>query len=133
MKNYVWGDIIKIRIKGYLKNISTNDIIEIDCFGIKSKDKINYNFNNVKTIIKITNKELILFRENAEFKNVLSFIENKKTLNEYYVKENGLSLEINILTNKLDVSNNFIDIIYLVEDSNVEYEYKIEMVEKKWV
>lgn len=114
-----------------MKNISTNDIIEIDCFGIKSKDKINYNFNNVKTIIKITNKELILFRENAEFKNVLSFIENKKTLNEYYVKENGLSLEINILTNKLDVSNNFIDIIYLVEDSNVEYEYKIEMVEKK--
>ena len=62
-------NIIKIRIKGYLKDIDEGKITNIDCLGIKNKDKITYVEDNVTNTIRIEDEVIYLIRENNEFKN----------------------------------------------------------------
>ena len=74
--------------------------------------------------------KLILIRENDEFKNVLIFNFNKETVSEYLLKENDLTIELNIKTNLVEIEDNYIKVRYLVIDSDNEYEYSIEMSDK---
>ena len=55
------------------------------------------------------------------------FILNKKTLIDYQIKDNNIFLEIEMLTKKIEVTDKFLKIEYLITDSNNEYEYYIEM------
>lgn len=57
------------------------------------------------------------------------FEENKKIASSYKLKENNISIDIDILTNKLEIKENKIKITYTVIDSNTVYEYSIEMSE----
>ena len=43
------SDIIRIKVKGYLRNITDNEIFEFEERGIKNKDKITFNNNNSKS------------------------------------------------------------------------------------
>ena len=43
---------IKIRVKGYLKDIDEGKITNIDCLGIRNKEKISYIEDNVTNIIR---------------------------------------------------------------------------------
>ena len=121
---------IKIRIKGFLKDIDEGTITNIDTFGIKNKNKITYNEETVTNTILQEEDKLILIRENDEFKNILIFDLNKETISEYLLKENDLTIELNIKTNLVEIDNNYIKVRYLVIDSDNEYEYNIEMSDK---
>ena len=55
------------------------------------------------------------------------FKKNKVISSIYTVKQNNITLEIDILTNNLEIKPNNIKIIYTVIDSNIVYEYNIEM------
>lgn len=57
------------------------------------------------------------------------FEEKKKISSSYILKENNISIDIDILTNELEIKENFIKITYTVIDSNTAYEYNIEMSE----
>lgn len=57
------------------------------------------------------------------------FKKNKVISSIYTVKQNNITLEIDILTNNLEIKPNNIKIIYTVIDSNIVYEYNIEMSE----
>lgn len=121
---------IKIRIKGFLKDIDEGTITNIDTFGIKNKNKITYNEETVTNTILQEEDKLILIRENDEFKNILIFDLNKETISEYLLKENDLTIELNIKTNLVEIDDNYIKVRYLVIDSDNEYEYNIEMSDK---
>lgn len=121
---------IKIRIKGFLKDIDEGTITNIDAFGIKNKNKITYNEETVANTVLQEDDKLILIRENDEFKNILIFDLNKETISEYLLKENDLTIELNIRTNLVEINDNYIKVRYLVIDSDNEYEYNIEMSDK---
>ena len=121
---------IKIKIKGFLKDIDEGTITNIDTFGIKNKNKITYNEETVTNTILQEDNKIILIRENDEFKNILIFDLNKETISEYLLKENDLTIELNIKTNLVEIDNNYIKVRYLVIDSDNEYEYNIEMSDK---
>jgi len=126
------GDLItKTKIKGYLKNLTENIIDKIDEKGLINKNKITYIKDNTKHEIRIINNEkVLLLRENNDFSHNFIFEKNKQNTSEYYLKENKLSLEINIKVLELNINNYNIYIKYEVEDSNTIYEYKIEVSDK---
>ena len=117
---------IKIRVKGYLKNITDNEILEIDEKAIRNKNKITFSSDNVKSIIKINDNNITLVREGSDFINTFVFNKDKSSCN-YYLKDNNYDVDIEVTTINMDINDNSIDVKYLIVDSNSEYEYKLEM------
>ena len=117
---------IKIKVKGYLKNITDNEKFEFEEKGIRNKNKIVYSCNNIKHTIKINDSDIILVREGNDFINTFVFNVNNGCCN-YFLKENNYEVDIEVNTLNMDINDENIYIKYLVVDSNIEYEYKIEM------
>jgi len=119
---------IRILIKGYLKNITDNEMFEFEEKGIKNKNKITFSNDGVKTTIKIDGDKILMIREGNDFINSFVFnIKNSKC--NYLIKENNYDVDINITTINMDVNENNIYVKYVIVDSNSEYEYKLEMSE----
>lgn len=117
---------IRILIKGYLKNITDNEMFVFEEKGIKNKNKITFSNDEVKTSIKIDDDKILMIREGNDFIN--SFVFNIKNSScNYLLKENSYDVDIDIATIKMDISENSIYIKYVIVDSNCEYEYKLEM------
>ena len=122
---------MKIHLKGYLKDITNDEIINIDTFAIKKDNQITYYLDKEKYIINIVNPtKLILNRITSEIETTLYFEDGKTKNADYLLKENNLSLKIAIRTNKILLSNRYIRINYSVIDSNNDYDYYIEMSEQ---
>ena len=119
---------IRLKVKGYLKNITENQVIEFDEKAIKSKNKITYISDGVRNTIKINNKEVIMEREEDNFINTFVF-NIKNSYCNYLVKDGNYDVDINVKTTLLDVKDNFIYIKYEIVDSECQYEYKMEMSE----
>jgi len=116
---------IRKKINGYLNNITDNYYEKINENAILNKNKLTYIKDNVKHIILFKENEVILQRETNEFKNILTFIKNRSILSEYVVKENNLSIYVEIETLELEYKKDYLYIKYKVIDSEVVYEYKI--------
>lgn len=83
-----------------------------------------------KYILSInSDSKVILNRNSNEFEHTMYFEKNKKNESIYTLKENNITLGIDIFTNKLEIKKDSIKIIYTVIDSNDVYEYNIEMSE----
>ena len=52
---------------------------------------------------------------------------NKKNNISYYIKDNNLYLDIAMKTLTINITNNIIEIEYIIIDSNNKYKYYIEM------
>ena len=120
---------IRKKIKGYLKNITENETEIIIEKAILNKDKLIYIKDNIKHTILYKEKEIMLIRENNDFKNILTFSKNRSILSEYIIKENNISVYFEIETLELKQTTNELCIKYKVIDSNIIYEYKIIMEE----
>lgn len=118
---------IKKLIKGYLKNITENEIELIKEKAILAKNKLTYIKDNVKHTILIKEEEIILLRESEDFKNILTFSKNRSILSQYIIKENNLCLQIEVKTIDIKLNEQEIYIKYEIIDSNTIYEYKINM------
>ena len=122
------SDIIRIKVKGYLRNITDNEIFEFEEKGIKNKDKITFNNNNIKYSIKCNNSEIILIRDGDDFIN--TFVFNKKNSNSnYFLKENGYDMDMEVITSNIEISDELIYIEYEIISTSCKYEFKIEMSE----
>ncbi|MGM9882336.1 MAG: hypothetical protein ACI31S_05790 [Bacilli bacterium] len=119
---------IRVKIKGYLKNISSNEVLEFNEKGIKNNNKITYTSDNVKNIIKINNNKIFLIRESDDFLNTFVF-DKGKSVSNYLLKENGYSLDLDVVTLYIDICEYSIFIKYKIVDTNNDYEFKIEMSE----
>lgn len=119
---------IRILIKGYLKNISENEIVNFECKGIKNKNKVTYVDNDVRFNIKINDDNVMLIRDGADFINTFIFDKNKKnSISNYLIKENNCDVDIDIDVIDLKIDNGIIYIKYLISETNCIYEYKLEM------
>jgi len=118
---------IKIKVKGYLKNLTENTEELIDTKVIKNSNVISYIINDTKYKIILGDNKVTLLRENNEFSHGMIFEENITHPSEYYLKESNYSLEFNILTTKLIIDKNKIDITYKILESENIYNYVLEM------
>lgn len=119
---------IRILIKGYLKNISENEIVNFECKGIKNKNKVTYVDNDIRFNIKINDDNVILIRDGADFINTFIFDKNKKnSISNYLIKENNCDVDIDIDVIDLKIDDDIIYIKYLISETNCIYEYKLEM------
>lgn len=124
------GDFTKIIINGYLKNITNNEEMLINTHAIKNNNKLIYFQNNEKYILQIVSpKKLILNRFTNELDSKLYFELNKVLSATYNIKKNNLSLKIDIRTNNIELNDKYVKITYTVMDSDIDYEYYIEMSE----
>ena len=117
---------IRIKVKGYLKNITENEVFNFEEKGIRNKEKITYSSDNVKTTIKINGNNVMLIREGNDFINTFVFNEKNSSCN-YFLKENNYDVDIDINTVMMNMDDSSIYVNYVIVDSNCEYEYKIEM------
>ncbi len=117
----------KVKIKGYLDNITDNNHITIDTIGIQDKNKITYMEDDIKNTLIIKDSHITLFRENKDFQNQLDFDTNKPTDSPYYLKEAGITIDLTIQTDNIAQTENNIVINYTVLESTCVYEYNIEM------
>lgn len=125
---------IRILIKGYLKNISENEIVNFECKGIKNKNKVTYVDNDVRFNIKINDDNVMLIRNGADFINTFIFDKNKKnSISNYLIKENNCDVDIDIDVIDLKIDDDIIYIKYLISETNCIYEYKLEMSDVLWV
>lgn len=120
---------MNIKVNGYIKNITNNEVINIKEDAVKNHQKIIYDFDKVHNILHIMKDKVILLRENNEFRNELTFIENEDTESIYEIKENNYIINLNLFTNKIVHKKNGIKILYTVEN-NEQYEYNIETGEE---
>lgn len=128
-----WGDSIKINIKTNIINKTEKSKEEFTTKGIINKNKIIYQYNKTKYNLINNKNKVILLKENNDSKCEFVFINNKKSIIEYFVKENNLTLEIEIKTTNIEINDNNILINYLVIDNNNEYEIDIEWEKYLWV
>jgi len=120
----------KIKIAGMLKNITDNEINKFTTTAIKQKDKYKYLVNDEKYILTIiTPNKIIMNRTNNEIEQTMYFEKNKTISSIYTLKENNITINIDVLTNEIELTENSIRILYTVIDSNISYEYNIEMSE----
>ena len=120
------SDIIRVKINGFLKNNTENEIIVFNENGIKNKNKISFLNDNVKYNITYYDSEVIIKREGNDFINCFKFSINRGICN-YILKDNNYDVDIDIKTTYINVNDNFIWVKYIIIDSGCEYEFKIEM------
>ena len=121
------GVIIRIRVKGYIKNITENTKEIIDTYAIKNKNKINY--INEETTYKIETKEnkIIIIRDNQKFSHKLIFDIDNVTKSEYYIKELNTSIDVMIKTIKIHQTDKQIKIEYEIIDNKDKYIYVLDL------
>lgn len=122
------GDFTRIKIKGYLKNITEKEINTFENNAIKSKSKISYIIDNNKyTLNYSNNSKVILKRDNNEYICNMIFQINKNNMINYYSKDNDIYLDVEMKTININITDKCIKIKYLIIDSDTEYEYYVEM------
>lgn len=120
------SDIIRIKIKGYLKNITEKEIFNFNEKGIKTKDKITFIAEDVKYTLKITNNEVFLLREGKDFINIFLF-NKKNSKSNYLLKENNFDIDMEVKTDYIEIKENYIYIEYEIISTSSKYQLKIEM------
>lgn len=122
------SDIIRVRINGFIKNITENDSLFFNEKGIYTKNKVSFMNDGIKYVIKYADNGIFMIRENDDFIN--SFIFNKKSsTSTYTLKDNNFTIDMDIVVKEMIVNEKLIDIKYLICDTECEYEYRIEMSE----
>jgi len=119
---------IRIKVKGYLKNITDNEILEFEEKGIRNKDKITYTNDKIKYTIKNDKSSIMLIREGSDFVNTFIFNMNNSTTN-YLLKENNYNKDLDVVTLDMVIDDNFLIIKYKIIETENEYEFKAEMSE----
>jgi len=88
---------------------------------------ISYNENKqLLTKVKIDLIEKILTRENNDYYLKYKFIENEKTENEIKMKDLNQSIFLKIKTDKFEIEENKVKIIYTILDSNEKVTYIVK-------
>ncbi len=120
------GDIIRVSVNGYLKNNTDGENTVFKEKGIRTKDKLSFVFDDVKYSIKINDNDIMLVRDGNDFINSFSFSE-KSGKSNYYLKEHGYSIDMDVNVDVLVIDDNKIFIKYIIAQTGCEYELMIEM------
>ena len=122
------SDIIRVKIKGFLRNITENDILNFDEKGIRNKNKISFIKDNIKYSIKLLDNEINMIREGNDYINSFVFKKTKGN-SSYTLKDNNYTIGMDIMIKELVINDNSFNIKYLISDTMCEYEFALEMSE----
>lgn len=126
ISNEMFGSgTIRVKIRGYLKNNNDKEIINFDEKGIRNKDKVTFSSLDTKYIVKYDDNKIYLTREGNDYINTFLF-NKKKSKCSYFLKEHGFNVDIDIRVIDIDINSDYVYAKYVVVDSNIEYEFKIE-------
>lgn len=121
---------MRIHLKVQIKNRTNGDNTFYEINGLKQKNKLTYYYNKEKYSLEINSfDKLILTRETSELNSKLFFEKNKTTTSLYSIKDQNITLEINIKTISIELFDTMIKIVYNLIDTDEIYEYQIEMSE----
>lgn len=120
------SDIIRVKIKGFLKNVTEDCIMDFDENGIRNKHSISFKKDDVKYNIKLLNNAIIMVRETDDYINSFVFKKKNATSN-YLLKDNNYSLDVNIDVQELNINDNYFYVRYVIMDTSCTYDFKIEM------
>ena len=120
------GDIIRVFVNGYLQKNTDGENTIFKEKGIRTKDKLSFVFDDVKYSIKINDNDIMLVRDGNDFINSFSFSE-KSGKSNYYLKEHGYSIDMDVNVDVLVIDDNKIFIKYVIAQTGCEYELMIEM------
>jgi len=123
-----------------LKCLIDYKIINSDQNIVRNNIECDYNNNNEISFkdesdsIKITinNDNIIMIKDDLSSKTTLNFILNKKTDSEYYIKLLNTTIDLKVLTNKLEISKDKIYIEYEIwfdTEYSGKFNYEINIKE----
>ena len=120
---------MRIKIHGYIENKATKKRENIETNAIKKNNSIVFKEKDIDYKIKIDNNNIKIIRETNDFKHELTFKLNKTINSLYYIKEYDSSMEIPLTTTKLIYNDNYLEIEYIINESQEEFKYILEMSE----
>lgn len=124
------GVVIRVQINGFLKNLTEKEEEIINTSGIKKNNIISYILDDTMNKVILEKNKIILHRQNNEFEHEIIFEKHKINKSEYFLKELHHSLEFNIETINIKLTNNIIDITYEIKETKNIYNYVIELSDK---
>ena len=110
---------IKITLKTK-DNTITNNVV-----GVFIDNSIKYKDDNVFVVVKNNNDEIVLTRENNEYKIELLFKNNSTTKGTYLLKGHNQLFELSIHTNILNINDKYIEVEYELNDERLLYKLEI--------
>lgn len=122
---------IKRKVICHLKNLTDDTIETFNSICENKKEIYIFTVDQTTYTIKKNLEEILFTRENFEMQHTMIFNSNKITKSEYYLKDLHTSLEFNIKTTHLSITDKKITINYQVLETNNEYKYIIEMSDIK--
>lgn len=116
----------KIYINSMLHNKKENKFYSDEVIGIKD-NKIKFITDKVMNILDINNDVINLKRKSDEYEIDMIFDKNTKTKGTYYIKTLGY-LNLEIVTNKIIIKDNYIEIDYTMylENEKINFIYKLD-------
>lgn len=118
---------MRVKIKGFLRNLSDNTKQGIDVPAIQTKSALSYFDQDIKNTFKYLDNKIYLIRENKDFQSTIVFDLKEDTENEYRLKEINQFLLIQVKTHFILYNEKKIQIRYEVLDSHEQFEYNIEI------
>ncbi len=116
----------KIYINSMLHNKKENKFYSDEVIGIKD-NKIKFITDKVMNILDINTDVINLKRKSDEYEIDMTFDKNAKTKGTYYIKTLGY-LNLEIVTNKIIIKDNYIEIDYTMylENEKTNFIYKLD-------
>ena len=114
----------KINIEIKLKTDEQNIIQNIEA--TVNGNIIRYNDSNIEVTVKKDKNNITMIRENNEYRLKLKFNKNKKEIGNYLLKDNNMLLNLEILTKELIIKEDYIYILYELNEEIREFELSIK-------
>lgn len=123
----------KVKIKSHLHNITSKEMYSVDEIGIKIDNKIKYIDNEINVVICVNAEEVTIDRKCKEYHLTLHLSLDNMTKGTYEIYSLG-TIDLDITTNKLIISENRVETNYILDFGNNEkneFEFLIEVEELK--
>ena len=114
----------KINIKVKLNGVDEN--VDLIISALKTKNKINYNENNIKVTIILNEKEVIMKRICNEYEIEFKFIEKENTISNYKLFGVSKIFDLETYTNKLLVDDDKLVIDYNLEGNDFSFILEVQ-------
>lgn len=117
---------MKVKIKTKLN--ANNQVYEYEGMGIYRDQCLQFMENQTKVVFNFLEQSMV--RDDPEKKLSYKFTENHETMNEIFLYENRISVQLPIFTEKFSYHDSCCSIVYLV-DSKDKICYQIDWEELK--
>lgn len=116
---------IKIKLKSIINNIDNNEKNVYNLEGKKNANKVSYYDGEYLNEITISLNTITLLRKSNEVEYILIFDKNKKTQTKYNINKHNIFINIEVITQDIEIKENKIKIKYtqIIDSMKQDFEY----------